>query len=275
MPRSSGFGKLGGDGKGLAQSSASAATARGRKRDRFFQFLNPHSRNPSPNPPISVVQQSPSPSSSVLQPAPSPNRSSSALHQTLAPTPSGSVLQQSGSPNTSNLVLQPAPWANLPSSAPQQTPSSNPASSTIQQATIPNSSSSVLQHAAAHIPSGCNDLWTKVYNNLPDEIKQQLGLNKLGPADQLQTLQHVLQTAVQAKEANIAKRLKFKCGDKEVDVQETADRLVGWITKFKEVGDIAVQYDPVHAALPWAGVRYILLVRNTLQSRENHYNDHC
>jgi len=25
-----------------------------------------------------------------------------------------------------------------------------------------------------------------------------------------------------------------------------------------------VQYDPVHAALPWAGVRFILLVRSTL-----------
>jgi len=60
----------------------------------------------------------------------------------------------------------------------------------------------------------------------------------------------------------MANRLKLKWGDKEIDMQETADRLVGWITKFKEVGDIAVQYDPVHAALPWAGVRFILLVRS-------------
>jgi len=62
----------------------------------------------------------------------------------------------------------------------------------------------------------------------------------------------------------MAKRLKLKLGSQELDVQGAADRLVGWITKFKEVGDIAVQYDPVHAALPWAGVRFILLVRSTL-----------
>lgn len=41
-------------------------------------------------------------------------------------------------------------------------------------------------------------------------------------------------------------------------MQGTADRLVGWIMKFKELGDIAIQYDPVHTAVPWAGVRLIL-----------------
>ena len=63
-----------------------------------------------------------------------------------------------------------------------------------------------------------------------------------------------------AKEANIASRLKLKLGDRVIDVQDKADRLVSWIAKFKEVGDIAAQYDPIHAALPWAGVRFILLV---------------
>ena len=83
--------------------------------------------------------------------------------------------------------------------------------------------------------------------------------------DKLQTLQNILNLALHAKEAKAANRLKLKWGDKEIDVQETADRLVGWITKFKEVGDIAAQYDPVHATLPWAGVRFILLVRSTVR----------
>ena len=30
--------------------------------------------------------------------------------------------------------------------------------------------------------------------------------------------------------------------------------------KFKELGDIAVQYDTGHASLPWAGIRFILQV---------------
>jgi len=100
---------------------------------------------------------------------------------------------------------------------------------------------------------GDKDLWTKAYDKLPDEIKKQL------VQDKLQTLKNVLEAA---KEANIANRLKLKWGGKEIDVQESADNLVGWVTKFKEIGDIVVQYDPVHAALPWAGVRFILLVRS-------------
>jgi len=125
----------------------------------------------------------------------------------------------------------------------------------------PNPSSSALQLAAD--PSKDSDLWTQAYHKLPNKLKQHLGANleRLEPTEKLQALQKVLQTAIQAKEANMAHQLKLKWGDKEINVQESADRLVGWITKFKEVGDIAVQHDPVHAALPWAGVRFILLVR--------------
>jgi len=60
----------------------------------------------------------------------------------------------------------------------------------------------------------------------------------------------------------MANRLRLKWGGREIDVQERAGRLVSWLAKFREVGDIAMQYDPVHAALPWAGVRFILLVRS-------------
>ena len=139
--------------------------------------------------------------------------------------------------------------------------SPTPPNSALRQAPSPSSSSLGLQQ---HVPSttGSIDLWTKAYNKLPNDLKQQLGLN--AAANKLQTLQDVLRTAIQAKEANMENRLKLKWGDNEIDVQGTADKLVGWITKFKEVGDIAVQYNPVHAALPWAGVRFVLMVRTTI-----------
>ncbi|KAF8417649.1 ankyrin repeat-containing domain protein [Tirmania nivea] len=126
----------------------------------------------------------------------------------------------------------------------------------------PNPPSSSLQQAAQPIRSTneSDNLWTKAYHQLPPDLKQQLDLKEPEDADKLQTLQNVLQSAMQEQQVNMAKRLKLKWGDKEIDVQDTADRLVGWIMKFKEVGDIVVQYDPVHAALPWAGVRFILLL---------------
>lgn len=38
-------------------------------------------------------------------------------------------------------------------------------------------------------------------------------------------------------------------------------KIVKLVDLFQQVGDPAVQYDPVHAALPWAGVRCLLQVR--------------
>jgi len=39
---------------------------------------------------------------------------------------------------------------------------------------------------------------------------------------------------------------------------------VEWVKKFRDVGDVVVQYDPTHAALPWAGVRLLLQVSEPL-----------
>ncbi|KAF8415382.1 hypothetical protein EV426DRAFT_515956, partial [Tirmania nivea] len=33
-----------------------------------------------------------------------------------------------------------------------------------------------------------------------------------------------------------------------------------WVDRFKSIGDIIVQFDPIHSALPWAAVRMLLQV---------------
>lgn len=38
------------------------------------------------------------------------------------------------------------------------------------------------------------------------------------------------------------------------------EKTAAWIRRFKDVGDIAAQYDPAHASLPWAAVRFLLQV---------------
>ena len=43
-------------------------------------------------------------------------------------------------------------------------------------------------------------------------------------------------------------------------VRDVFNGISTWIDKFKKVGDMAVQYDPGHAALPWAAVRFFLQV---------------
>lgn len=43
-------------------------------------------------------------------------------------------------------------------------------------------------------------------------------------------------------------------------IRESIDQTVSTINKFLAVGDVAASFDPVHAALPWAAVRFVLVV---------------
>jgi hypothetical protein len=56
------------------------------------------------------------------------------------------------------------------------------------------------------------------------------------------------------------KSYKFRFKEREIILRDVAERIVFWLNKFKEVGDVAVNLDPVHAALPWAGIRLLLQV---------------
>lgn len=69
---------------------------------------------------------------------------------------------------------------------------------------------------------------------------------------------------------SIAQRKQEECeknnwtvriGNHEWKLRDCATKIITWLKTFKEIGDIAVQYDPVHAALPWAAFRFMLQVR--------------
>ncbi|VUC31100.1 unnamed protein product [Clonostachys rosea] len=47
-------------------------------------------------------------------------------------------------------------------------------------------------------------------------------------------------------------------GSRKVNVRHAFSKVIDWLDKFKAVGDTAVNFDPVHAALPWAAFRFIL-----------------
>lgn len=69
----------------------------------------------------------------------------------------------------------------------------------------------------------------------------------------------MLKAAEDKKQEALRKRLKFKNAHGEVIiVRDLLEKIAGWVNKFKERGDTVVQYDPVHAALPWAAVRFLL-----------------
>ena len=56
------------------------------------------------------------------------------------------------------------------------------------------------------------------------------------------------------------KQWKVKIRGEEVVLRDVGIKILHWVDRFKQIGDIIVQYDPAHAALPWAGFRFLLQV---------------
>lgn len=105
-------------------------------------------------------------------------------------------------------------------------------------------------------------LWSEAYRRLPPTVRDTLPDNQPGS---LQGLQDVVEQRV--RDAGTRKLVvRIKPG-KTFVVRDAFEKVAGWIKKFIEVGDVAVQYDPVHAALPWAAVRFILQVSTDKQIR--------
>ena len=72
-------------------------------------------------------------------------------------------------------------------------------------------------------------------------------------------------SAVKSKMDEILKkkkgeRWKVKFRGEEFVLQDVGMKILQWVDRFKQFGDIIVQYDPAHAALPWAGFRFLLQV---------------
>ena len=80
----------------------------------------------------------------------------------------------------------------------------------------------------------------------------------------LDVLQRLLLSAEQKRDRCETRRWKVEFKAHEVILHDVADKIVHWVKAFRDVGDIAVNFDPVHAALPWAGVRFLLQVHRGL-----------
>ncbi|KAL8826454.1 MAG: hypothetical protein Q9191_003788 [Dirinaria sp. TL-2023a] len=110
-------------------------------------------------------------------------------------------------------------------------------------------------------------LWEKAFASLNDENKSLAGPRALDKRTFLIDFTKV----VEEKRLNCAKReWKFIRNGKEISTRDIFGRMITWISKFKEVGDVASQYDSTHAALPWAAVRLVLqAIVNEYQTNES------
>ncbi|KAI9655980.1 MAG: hypothetical protein M1821_005041 [Bathelium mastoideum] len=101
-------------------------------------------------------------------------------------------------------------------------------------------------------------LWLKALESLKGDLKAEFAFENIAHVD----VPTVLLTLVQdKKQICLKKRWKFKRSNgEEIVLRDVLEKIAFWLEKFKAIGDIVVQYDPAHSALPWAGVRFILQV---------------
>ena len=101
------------------------------------------------------------------------------------------------------------------------------------------------------------NLWQKALQDLDEEDKANVDFSN---SNKLDILKDILAIAEDKRQVCLEKRWKYRKGKKEVIIRDQLEKIVGWVDKFKQIGDQAMQYDPGHAALPWAGVRFLLQV---------------
>ena len=80
--------------------------------------------------------------------------------------------------------------------------------------------------------------------------------------DNLAALEQISELVKTSKDDKVRSQLAIpRKNEKPLVLREMLEKIVTCINKFKEVGDNVVQYDPAHAALSWAAVRFVLQVR--------------
>ncbi|KAL8787748.1 MAG: hypothetical protein Q9213_002068 [Squamulea squamosa] len=100
-------------------------------------------------------------------------------------------------------------------------------------------------------------MWQRALATLDDDLKASLDFKNSTKRD---ILEKTLKTAEEKKRISLKRRWKININNKEVVIRDVLEKIIKWLDHFKAIGDVAVQYDQAHAALPWAGVRFLLKV---------------
>jgi hypothetical protein len=110
--------------------------------------------------------------------------------------------------------------------------------------------------------------WVLAFESLSQEDKVRL--QKYHPEGP-KTVDETLQAIQEKQKASLEKRWTVKIGTgRRIIIRDILDKIVFWINKFKEIGDVVAQYDPTYSALPWASMRFLLNVStNDLQAFAN------
>jgi hypothetical protein len=160
---------------------------------------------------------------------------------------------RSSSPLQPISALSPAPQI---SSA--QSLSTTPTSAVSLSADQPPSSETVLSIATDHFGK-----------KLLDQVLRRLQKDDLTAIEKYvssnEDINTVLQAAFTAAETkrDLCESNKWVVSFRghTLQLKDEAQKVLSWLDRLKTIGDIAANADPVHAGLPWVGIRFLLEVR--------------
>ena len=241
----------------MPQSNIGGEETRTRKRDRFRRLLGLHPHSPSSI--ASDTISGTSTSDLESQAAESSQRSDPALHSckpisgVATPGPHGDLV--------AGLVV-PVPHIAADEAA------GNPA---LPLSSPGNDASPAVKAEVVSEMGEAGGLWTKALNNLSEKDKITLrslsgmGKSALEGNKTIETTSkldiEVILVEVRAKrEMCLENQWEFEFRGRAVNLRYQADKIISWLAKFKEIGDIAIQKNPGPTALPWAGIRLLLQV---------------
>lgn len=102
------------------------------------------------------------------------------------------------------------------------------------------------------------DLWVLALERLSIEDKE--AVSGMISGSRLDVLRHLRDAAVKKQTYCEDRKWKFELNGRQIILRDVAEKVIVWIDKFKQIGDIAVNFDPHHASLPWAGIRFLFEV---------------
>ena len=103
-----------------------------------------------------------------------------------------------------------------------------------------------------------DNLWASAVGRLSEVDRAQITSDG---QDQLESLSHLQKITTAAKDQCIKKRWRLPCRNGEsIILRDLFSKIFAWVDIFMQIGDRVVQYEPSHAALPWACIRFILQV---------------
>lgn len=101
-----------------------------------------------------------------------------------------------------------------------------------------------------------DEYWKQAYESLDDGLRASINSARSSRND---ILAAVLETAREKREICIHKQWKVRLPKGQVIiVRDVVEKIANWVDIFIAVDNVAVQYDLVAAALPWAAVRFVL-----------------